>query len=62
MEELTQEKIDAVNANWTKFKTVVDKIDTLVKDVNNCQSDTSKAILMTSANNLYNKMIEVKVF
>lgn len=62
MEKITEEYIANITKNWTSFKGNIQKIDGIIDDINNCKSETSKSILVSYANKLFENMIQNKVF
>ncbi len=62
MEKITEEYMLSITKNWLSFKNNITKIDGIIEDINNCKNDSSKSILVSYANKLFENMIQNKVF
>jgi hypothetical protein len=63
MDTITQETIDKVVNNFGQIKTQFDKMDGIVSDLNNCNSDYAKTILVSAIMKLSEQLgLKEKVF
>ena len=59
---MTEKQFSTMKDRFAKFKEGIDGVETVISDVETCESDVSKTVLMETAKKMFRDAISQKVF